>query len=253
MTTKQNFNGGYIKAIKNKYKISDMLGNLCINADPTFNFNAAYWYIENNILKNANIEYILHNKFKQFYINNGNLSWDEPKTVDILSQEIYKLLDIDEPIQINSMEDLNELPIVGEEDENIACLSQQELLEEAIAEELYANPHCVEIISITDEDGKVYEFEKPEFECELWKIVPESNTTHWDGRYNLTPIKPKWYEDKDNFPALVKFEHSKVFDTVDYYKPKENEIWNHQGGYYKPNEIRLATKQECDRLYCEGK
>lgn len=28
-----------------------------------------------------------------------------------------------------------------------------------------------ETISITDEDGKVYEFEKPEFKCELLKVV----------------------------------------------------------------------------------
>jgi len=139
----------------------------------------------------------------------------------------------------------------------------------------------METISIKDKNGKIYEFEKPEFECELLKVkngmIYGIATNHqnsvcsfqWNtagsiysttasslkgsGVRNLTPVEPKWYEDENNFPALVKFGNQKSFDTVDYYKHEKNEIWNHQGGYYKPKEIRLATKEEVLSLYYKDK
>lgn len=80
-----------------------------------------------------------------------------------------------------------------------------------------------ETISITDEQGKEYKFEKPDFECDLLKAV--GNTIYgivydkqgrdyaqqWDKRdgesfefsrigdsmHNLTPIKKQWYEDEE--------------------------------------------------------
>ena len=89
-------------------------------------------------------------------------------------------------------------------------------------------------ISIIDEDGTVYEFEKPEFECEFWKTI--GNTLYgivyedgrdvaqqWDIRdgesfefirigdikFNLTPVKKQWYEDDNNFPCLIRKEGTK--------------------------------------------
>ena len=94
----------------------------------------------------------------------------------------------------------------------------------------------METISVVDENGKVYEFEKPDFECELLKVLFDHNNKAYiigysldvrkelgypypktwtidgkcyddddtlDGDFNLTPIKPKWYEDESNFPALL--------------------------------------------------
>ena len=88
-----------------------------------------------------------------------------------------------------------------------------------------------EVLSIKDGD-KVYSFEKPDFECEFWKITKEKpNGRKWvmgyyinsciqkpamwllkdgmcyeDSDYNLTPIKLKWYEDdrNENIKAIIR-------------------------------------------------
>jgi len=92
-----NFNGGYIKAsqeaydllVKNDYK---PLNNKTVDCIDFF-----FWIKDNKMI--GTFDDIPNNKAykeKQFYINNGKLSWDEP-------------------IRTSSNEDLNELPTTGEE------------------------------------------------------------------------------------------------------------------------------------------
>lgn len=106
-----------------------------------------------------------------------------------------------------------------------------------------------ETISITDEQGKVYEFYKPKWwndGCELSSAKHETiigwcdlEPTSWgiDGNCitiyntNLTPIKPKWYENESNFPCLIRdkinpnnivIAHTNCFDT-EIYRPATKE------------------------------
>ena len=63
--------------------------------------------------------------------------------------------------------------------------------------------------------------------------------------FNLTPIKPKWCEDDVNFPvALISVDgfYPIIVDT------KENYNLNYNNSHW-----RLATKQEVESLYYEGK
>ena len=99
------FNGGYIKASQEAYDLLVEAGYKDIND--------AYKFIDGNkyhfsVANDSFVwEYVGRFAFfnivdgkatiKQFYINNGALSWDEP-------------------IQISSMEDLDNLPLAGEED-----------------------------------------------------------------------------------------------------------------------------------------
>ena len=127
-----------------------------------------------------------------------------------------------------------------------------------------------DILSITAPDGVVYEFEKPEFECKIFYrnskyrtihgiIFEEGNTysIEWNHagkvlnvtlsrgvkNYNLTPIKKEWYEYPENFPALLKHDWYKIFNTVYYMEDvlALNKHW------------RLATKEEVMSLYLEDK
>lgn len=137
-----------------------------------------------------------------------------------------------------------------------------------------------ETISITAEDGTVYEFEKPEFGCEFWKIGSINNLqysiigsvemygctnlVYWnfDGKchqgngyfineWNLTQIKKEWYEDETNFPALLiknygteekpDYDYGLIMNASSYIVQVEENGW------------RLATKEEVESLYYEGK
>lgn len=120
-----------------------------------------------------------------------------------------------------------------------------------------------ETISVTDENGKVYEFEKPEFECELYAIKQNrivgfatSNMGYgleWRldgsiiGRGNsdylrLTRIKKEWYEDEANFPCWITNGNS-ILPA----KSKNNYLANAKDGW------RLATKEEVETLYYKDK
>jgi len=77
---KPNFNRGWIKASQ------DFIVN-----------ETSLWKINRK-------EDVEKSKYKQFYINNGQLSWDEP-------------------IEVNSIEDLNNLPTIGEENDKGAGTS----------------------------------------------------------------------------------------------------------------------------------
>jgi len=167
----------------------------------------------------------------------------------------------------NSMEDLNELPILGEEDMDSkincsTCLEEAKKISEVV---IHIPLIPEETLTITDEDGKVYEFEKPEFECELLGIerdliigwVKDSqgylfayswcktngldNISTSSNDFNLTPIK-QWFEDESNFPALMynktdnEYRVLKFGDRIPRY-----EYWE------------LATQTERNSLYCRDK
>ena len=124
-----------------------------------------------------------------------------------------------------------------------------------------------ETISIKDEDGTTYEFEKPEFGCELYavkislgtikiigacKTLAGWNSCSWtasgianiSNMKGLIPINPKWYEDESNFPALVIFEDDGKLLIEEYPLNTGTTI------LIENNDLRLATKAEHDSLYC---
>ena len=246
---KQNFNGGYIKASQEAYDllVEAGIGIKCNRRDID-----QYYVVEDGCFFTASLSYIKHSfqkESKQFYINNGALSWEEP-------------------IQINSMEDLNELPIVGEED--VGRHNDRNTGNDSSSNDSVAT--CTnKTISITDENGKVYEFEKPEFECELlvfryrqicgigfehysdetsiYPIVWDKkgkSTTH--NNMDLTPIKPKWYEDK----ALIGKRAYLIHATSN--EPFIETVGKINAGtivMIKAGHLRLATKAERDSLTVE--
>ena len=60
--------------------------------------------------------------------------------------------------------------------------------------------------------------------------------------YNLTPIKPKWYEDEANFPEFV----------INWGYSKGKVILSKkQASNMLMDRWRLATQAEKDSLYCE--
>jgi len=141
-----NFNGGYIKASQNKSEKYDAIINAKVICGTSFNWDANYWYIKDNQLKHANIEYIQHCHFQQLFVNNGKLSWDETEELKPLDSDVNEIL------QDSIME------LIGEEDGMVSSNNTN------------SNSLSNNTISITSDDGKVYEFEKPEFECELFAV-----------------------------------------------------------------------------------
>ena len=209
-----NFNGGYIKASQEAYNLLVEGG---YSARDSYGVLDQCYRFEDEKFLACGLGWCKDfSKLKQFYINNGELSWDEPKEL-ILGSETLK---------------------------------------------------------IKDEDGKVYEFEKPNnFLAELLKVIGSSyivglrnevQMIRWDihgvcvvttqgarlvehaSKYNLTPIKPKWYEDESNFPCLI------VSETNDWLgiKSKERFLYFTEDSTSK---WKLATKQEVESLYYEGK
>lgn len=140
---KQNFNGGYIKASQEAYDllINDKeLHTIFINRQYD-----GYYYIEDGKARwVADTAFESLHKFKQFYINNKALSWDEP-------------------IQINNMEDLNELPITGEE-----MLSDEDYITKDFKDEICK---CSEFKLIyTDDKNRIHTINQPtqdNFEFEI--------------------------------------------------------------------------------------
>ena len=124
-----------------------------------------------------------------------------------------------------------------------------------------------EAISITSNDGVVYEFNKPKFECELLKVVEDiiigwylhSNIVYacsWklDGtdlsshEKHLTPIKKQWFDYPENFPCIISnndFTKSKVIMHKNYEQSGWINLLSH--GW------RLATKYEIASLYYKDK
>lgn len=149
-----------------------------------------------------------------------------------------------------------------------------------------------ETISIKDENGKEYVFEKPEFECELLKVINEKvigtikikdldkniHTTlfYWflecgtirkfdnfnfinqdrqytEDTYNLTPIKPKWYE-TDFKLKLVMVDENELMLASEYDSKcfTVRPLYDTESSVFVSEErVRPATKEELLSLYVE--
>ena len=210
---KNYFNDGYIVASEESYNLLVKIGYQCRGYNPekdmVFYTNHARF-----IGRKENF------RDKQFYINNGRLSWNKPK------------------------EELEDSSILH---------SDIRMRKEDF------------VISIKDDNGVVYEFEKPDFECELLKVygdymigatLSETGKTWMEEKWtiagkskhhkkwNLTPLKKEWFKDENNFPALVIGSNELfVIDTITSLGILKIES----------NELRLATKEELNSLYYEGK
>jgi len=242
MNTKQNFNDSYIVASQNKREAYQIIINAGVICGQLFDWDATYWFIKDNLLKHSNIEYILHCGYKQFYINNKALSWDEPKDCKNCRGSGY---------------------IMGN-----ACSICNGTGEKTIKTKQ-------ETISIKDGD-KEYVFEKPEYKCELLKvnklgiiaslkidneegedfvlfskdgqILQSLDGYSYDSRLYLTPIKPNWYEDESNFKNGALLVDELDGKHIVYSKTMYEDLAHHSG--FK---VRLATQSEAQSLYYEDK
>jgi len=170
-TKKQDFNNGYIVASEEAYDL------LIADGYKPFSFNTKYgkdyFEVGGEALLDVKFQRVVFTSLdKQFYINNGKLSWDEP-------------------IQINSMEDLNGLPTEGE-----VFLSEPS---REIKQDDYVTsyiPTTTKTLTITDKDGKVCgdcRFKNDKRKCPM--ADPEAMADN-NYCYNWYAIKPKWYEDE---------------------------------------------------------
>jgi len=224
--SKPNFNSGYIKASPEAY---DLLVEMGYGKPPMGVKELLSWrYI---LIPDGNL--MLHglntNAYdaKQFYINNGALSWDEPE---------------------------------GKEDGQM----EMENVNNSVSDSINTNKLDNQSPSITDDDGKEYKFEKPDFIVKLLCVaegyifgyikddvglLPASHQWNLNGYgidnsdYNLTPIKP-WYEEEANFPAFVinlGYSKGKVILNKKQAENMQMERW------------REATKEEHASLYYKDK
>lgn len=231
-----DFNSGYIKASQKAYDL--LVIDISLNTKQIVAFDEGFYYIINDRVGYQKLRHEVPS-LKQFYINNGALSWLIPNDEDVLDSI-----------------DKSEWKIIGDK------------AVESLKKEI--------IISIEDEnDGKVYEFEKPDnITVEFYSIKINNGQLYIFGatlnpsgiwvagrwcasgfdlinKYDLTPIKPKWHENKANFPALI-------YHKGDYYvatEIKEDTLLISAVGdeICYPDECRLATKQEYDSIYYEDK
>jgi len=134
---KQDFNGGFISASHEAY---DLLIELdYIASDGVAEMYSLYIVHEQSFMGSDNSK-----GYKQFYINNHKLSWDKPTEQ-------------------------------GEEDDKVSSRTESLVVvsedsSSSINDSNTDSSNNLGTISITDEQGKTYKFEKPEFECELLKI-----------------------------------------------------------------------------------
>jgi len=149
---KLNFNGGYIKASQEAYDLFVM--DIDLNTKSIRVKTSGYYYIINNIVLWVDKINCITILLIQFYINDGTLSWDEPSTqeeakivhdfkcecgaesskfiapactplVDETDEEAIAEHNKTCPMYINSMEDLNELPIVGERETKTISIADE--------------------------------------------------------------------------------------------------------------------------------
>lgn len=239
------WNGYYIKASQEAY---DKLVELGYKMPFSYNGATTHISIVNNLACKVSFKYGKDN-YKPFYLVSGEFTETKEQGKEY--------------IELHGGLDLNDLPTLVIETRQINRAEDK-----------------VEIISIADEGGKVYEFEKPEFECELLAIDDSNQIvglTYPNGQKTLTcfnlqgeafeivdelirwhnkdlaPIKPKWYEDETNFPALVV---NKSGDYQKVVKLEDNVMIFSCGQLHIDrfnSEWRLATKEEALSLYYEGK
>jgi len=228
--TKPNFNNGYIKASQEDLsEVVVLLSNLHIPFNNTPHDTDLHKItIEGNEIKfYPSMAYV--KDLNQFYINNKALSWDEPhKPLEEMTPEY-------------------EGGVKGFSDKEIEPISAKNAQ-----------------VEITSDDGTVYEFEKPEFECELYAVktnsqdiviigaIKNKQDVWWESKwsisgkdfnsatFNLTPIKQK---EEIQFPALMTTEY-KEFTNANNKDTLQTLL---KMGW------RLATKAEIDSLFYEGK
>lgn len=203
----KDFNGGFIVASKEAY---DLLVESGYIANAAFRDDSVSYYVDNNSFD----RYLFEPKNKkQFYINNGAFSWTEEITgLTTITSLMSK--------QTNSIEDLNELPIVGEEDGKMDADSNDNILDLDTADDFSTCDIQQQTISITDDIGKEYIYNPNSNRLtSLLGVVEDDDGVQivgyvidagqvqpivWDAesgnayinffkvdKYNLTPIRPK--------------------------------------------------------------
>ena len=257
---KQNFNGGYIKASQEAYNllIADIeLHTIYINRQ-----HDGYYYIDNGIARwVATFDELPYNP-SLFHINNGKLSWDEPiHTSDI--RDLDELPTGDEDMSMLGGGNCRWCGIYKSNSlklSNHETLCLQEKNNQDKVDKQIKKIFTKETISITDEDGDIATkcgFEYPIYVCEIF-FTDKYGVTHgridnesirWNSKglsfthpdeYSLTPIQKNWYENEDNFPALI-------YTSEGFYVAKGKM----EASYVFNGTDRLATKQERDSLHCE--
>ena len=155
------------------------------------------------------------------------------------------------------------------EKEDVKTLSKQS--SQSISSELSDSSNTSDIGLPNINSFTAHGFEVPDFEGEIFYINNKYGTIHgivleegssysieWNHAgqvlnitlsrgvksYNLTPIKKEWYENPENFPAMLirDTEERMGYIQVDN---KEQFIKRHRQGF------RLITKAERDRLFCK--
>jgi len=175
---------------------------------------------------------------KPFYINKGKLSWDKPT---------------EEPFKVTEKQDT--ISIVDEKKANFAEYGFEAPEFECVLFYRDANDMCVgvvkndysfngddeppEICHFWDDDGKSYEVEKFG-ECNAKPI------------YNLKPISKPWYENKDNFPALIVYgdEDDESIAVAHSYQSDNNMLWDEAvNAIISVDRCRLANETDRDSLH----
>jgi len=226
--TKQNFNGGYIKASQEAY---DLLIEGGYERESHTNELQKYICIDNNRITYVVKEFLNSFPHKQFYINNGVLSWEEPKGwSDKMEWTEPPILKDCEPtsannaqVEINNMEDLDGLPIVGEELRVTVTTS---------------NPEIGDIVTKTSV-----------FDGNPINVTANETVTITKPIKSKDFIKPKWFEDESNFPALMVV--GRVKDEKIWWICEEQVEYMRFIDEYKV--YRLATEEEVNSLYFDGK
>ena len=150
---KQNFNGGYIKASQEARNLLEADSKAMKFNYQTIPDSDVHFLVSEDGLGFMKVNKDqLYDDQKQFYINNGALSWDEPKAeyckegknlycgvCEFCEKE-------DRPKQINNIEDLNELPLA---EEHIPDIGKKEKPNEQLGH----NPNSLDDNVSIDADG----------------------------------------------------------------------------------------------------
>jgi len=150
--------------------------------------------------------------------------------------------------------------------------------EENMSKDNMGGVNIIDTTSVTDSEGKEYKFEKLEFEIVIsdefnnkafgrfkhkafgwiaFSLTTTGRLSHQHGSFDLTPIKSKWYEDESILSKGVPIVYSRDNTILGVcYSLKDNELLDSAGtALTGVNETgwRLATKQEIDSLFYDGK
>lgn len=217
---KELFNNGYIKASDEAYNLLVKLGHKPIEGVPR---DCDYYYIGRDRIRCCSLEYAEMSYLTPFYINKGKLSWEE-------------------------------------EDENSGVFSDSDTTMDNVCTGSAKDT----ILSIKDEQGKELKFNTHGYKIKFFEVIEnfihgaiyiddEWWSCEWDflGQflrctysgserdYDITPTKPKWYEDESNFPCLMVNQFGRVHEVESMDHLKRCEGW------------RLATKAEALALVVE--